>query len=303
MVAKISRDLIESHLNCRYKASLKRRGDSGTKVDFETLMSEIQDEVRQAFVAKTILDRPDDFIPNGVEVSVPTLMRGSSYLFNAMLIDDHAELLVDGLQRKAGASKLGDFHYLPMLFDAHEKTGPTQRVVLEVFGQILEGIQGRTPRWDFIIHGKPCKIQKIQLRSKPVEAQRTLVELKANYASNDLPQLMPNGHCEICEFRLHCSSEAISKDDLSLLRTMSETEIKKYARRGIFTVMQLSCTFRARKEYNSEQTTSRARQHALQALAIREKKIYVVGNPVMPTQPTAIYLDVEGVPRHTKKIP
>jgi hypothetical protein len=121
MVAKISRDLIESHLNCRYKASLKRRGHSGTKVDFETLMSEIQDEVRQAFVAKTILDRPDDFIPNGVEVSVPTLMRGSSYLFNAMLIDDHAELLFDGLQKKAGASKLGDFHYLPMLLTHAKK--------------------------------------------------------------------------------------------------------------------------------------------------------------------------------------
>src|SRR5262249_19951971 len=38
------------------------------------------------------------------------------------------------------------------------------------------------------------------------------------------------------------------------------------------------------------------RHHALQALAIRDRRIYVFGTPELPNGPVRIYLDVEGVP-------
>ena len=77
---------------------------------------------------------------------------------------------------------------------------------------------------------------------------------------------------------------------------MSESEIKKYARRGIFTVTQLSCTFRPRKNSKPLKQKPSARQHAVQALAIREKKIHVLGSPELPVAPSQIYLDLEGDP-------
>src|SRR5262249_46378300 len=41
------------------------------------------------------------------------------------------------------------------------------------------------------------------------------------------------------------------------------------------------------------------RQHALQALAVRERKVYVLGTPELPDAETRIYFDVEGDPeRH-----
>jgi hypothetical protein len=36
--------------------------------------------------------------------------------------------------------------------------------------------------------------------------------------------------------------------------------------------------------------------HALKALAIREKKIHIVGSPAIKSEGTPVYLDVEGLP-------
>ena len=96
---------------------------------------------------------------------------------------------------------------------------------------------------------------------------------------------MLNSHCQVCEFRQRCQAVATTKDDLSLLRGMAEKEVKKYAKRGVFTVTQLSFTFRARKGRPPGQQ-KQVHQHALQALAIREKKVHILGTPELLTSPT-----------------
>jgi predicted RecB family nuclease len=77
---------------------------------------------------------------------------------------------------------------------------------------------------------------------------------------------------------------------------MSEKEVKKYGKRGIFTVTQLSCTFRPRRTTTRAQANGPPHSHALQALAIREKKIHVIGRPELPVCPSQIYFDIEGDP-------
>jgi hypothetical protein len=108
------------------------------------------------------------------------------------------------------------------------------------------------------------------------------------------PRLLLNEHCQVCEFRQRCLAEATAKDDLSLLRGMGEKEIVKYGRRGIFTVMQLSCTFRPPRKMKRREERRLGHSHALQALAIREKKVHVLGSPQLPDAQTRVYLDIEG---------
>ena len=110
------------------------------------------------------------------------------------------------------------------------------------------------------------------------------------------PRLMLNSHCPRCEFRQRCQAEALAKDDLSLLRGLSATEITKYNKRGIFTVTQLSCTFRPPKRRKTSPHKPPLHQPALQALALRDQKIYVHGTPQLPVCSTRIYLDLEGDP-------
>jgi predicted RecB family nuclease len=91
-------------------------------------------------------------------------------------------------------------------------------------------------------------------------------------------------------------TQAEKEDGLSLLRGMSEQEISRQNNKGIFTVRQLSYTFRVRRRNKRAKRQAFPRSYALQALAIRENKIHVHGSYAVPSSPTSIYLDIEGLP-------
>jgi predicted RecB family nuclease len=77
---------------------------------------------------------------------------------------------------------------------------------------------------------------------------------------------------------------------------MSEQEIRRQNGKGIFTVHQLSYTFRVRRRNKRAKRQAFPRSFALQALAIRENRIHVHGSYAVPSSPTSIYLDIEGLP-------
>ena len=88
----------------------------------------------------------------------------------------------------------------------------------------------------------------------------------------------------------------MKEDNLSLLRAIGEKEAKAYARKGIFTITQLSHTFRPRRKGKRGDRRSNKRYHALEALAIRDRSIYVLGKPEAVAGPVSIYLDLEDKP-------
>jgi len=71
---------------------------------------------------------------------------------------------------------------------------------------------------------------------------------------------------------------------------------KAWNGRGIFTVTQLSYTFRPRR--SSKRHVQRPLKHdpALKALAVRKSQIHVVGMPSWTELVNPVYFDVEGVP-------
>src|SRR5262249_45111353 len=73
-------------------------------------------------------------------------------------------------------------------------------------------------------------------------------------------------------------------------------EIRSYARKGILTLTQLAHTFRPRRKGKRVVRKTHHRYHALQALAIRDKRIYVFGTPELRESPVRVYLDLEGNP-------
>jgi RNase_H superfamily/Transposase IS66 family len=77
---------------------------------------------------------------------------------------------------------------------------------------------------------------------------------------------------------------------------MTEKERKKFNSRGIFTVTQLSYTFRPRRNPKRLAGKREKYRHSLKALAIREHKIHIVGRLDLKIEGTPVYLDVEGLP-------
>ncbi|PYU36956.1 MAG: hypothetical protein DMG54_35310 [Acidobacteria bacterium] len=124
-------------------------------------------------------------------------------------------------------------------------------------------------------------------------------KLTDKIASPSPPDLVLNRHCAECEFQNRCRQKAIEKDDLSLLSGMTEKERTNFHSKGILTITHVSYTFRPRRRPQGLRDQRERYHHSLKALAIREKKIHIVGSPEMKIEGTPVYVDVEGCPTET----
>ena len=296
MNGKITRDVLESYLNCKFKGHLKLTGQQGTKSDYETLLTEIRAEVRLAAIEKILARHPGEEIPRNIPLTITALKEGASFILDATLEDDLVSLNFDGLKKVDGPSKLGDFYYIPMLSHEGEKVRKEQKFLLEIYGLLLSRIQGQMPAHGIVWHGKECKATRVRLNADLRKTERLLRDSKEMCSAESPPKLMLNEHCQVCEFRQRCHDQAMQEDNLSLLRGIGEKKIKSHARKGIFTLTQLSHTFRPRHKGKRAVLRTNIHYRALQALAIRDKKTFVFGIPDMPISPVKIYLDIEGNP-------
>jgi predicted RecB family nuclease len=105
-------------------------------------------------------------------------------------------------------------------------------------------------------------------------------------------RMVLNDHCPTCEFSAKCREQALREDNLSLLRGLGQKAITAYARKGILTLTQLAHTFRPRRRGKRSSAPSKKRYFALQALALRDRRVYAPDSDWR----VRIYLDLEGIP-------
>ena len=95
---------------------------------------------------------------------------------------------------------------------------------------------------------------------------------------------------------MSCRNQAEREDNLSLLDRMTPKTMNRLQRKGIFTVNQLSYLYKPRRNRKRRKRSPLGFDFALQALALRNRKIYVYETPSIPVQETEIFLDIEGLP-------
>ena len=102
-------------------------------------------------------------------------------------------------------------------------------------------------------------------------------------------------HCNICEYKSVCHNQLKENDDIRLLSSISESQIKKLNNIGYFTIKQYSHSYKPRR--SSLITSSKSRyKFELKALAIRENKTYVAENIDLFHKDTEVFLDFETLP-------
>ena len=192
--------------------------------------------------------------------------------------------------------------YVPVTFSHRNKLTRLDSLLAAFQGIILVEALGQPVPFVKVVHGPGFSVSKIKLvgptgTTRLVrEARQSLDRLRKQIESASPPLMILNDHCPYCEFRDRCRAEAVSRDDLSLLRGMSEKEILAQRKRGISTVTQFACTFRPKSIGLRRSKPLKRHLHALQALAVRDKKVYVVRAPEIPAKMPRVYLDVEGIP-------
>jgi predicted RecB family nuclease len=290
---KITADVLKAFLNCKYKAHLKEAGESGTQTDYEALLLLRRDEVRQAAIQKILASAGESLVGGPIPLTEPALKSGPPFVLDPVFEDDFFSLKLDGVKRVPGPSRLGTFHYVPILFDGGEKVAREQRLLLELHGLLLSGVQGAAPSHGVVWHGKECRATRVALNAG--RAEQLLRQLR-RARDAEPPRLVLNDHCQMCEFKQQCRGQAVNEDNLSLLRGLGEKEIRAYARKGVLTLTQLAHLFRPRRKGKRAVQKNKKRYYALQALAIRDKRLYIFGTPEPPKNQVRIYLDMEGVP-------
>jgi predicted RecB family nuclease len=228
-------------------------------------------------------------------VTAAPLKQGAPFLLDASLEDDGLSLRLDALKRVDGASKLGGHHYLPVLHVHGDKVGRREKTLLALSGLALAEVQGLRPAVGLVARGPAGRLGKVKLDTMLYrQAGQVLDEVKRLQQGGEPPRRVLNKHCPICEFRRRCHEAAVKADDISLLAGVGEKELKRYNHKGLFTLTQLAYTFRPRKRGKRVKRAGHIRYPALQALAIREKKVHVYGTSDVARKPVQIFLDAEG---------
>jgi predicted RecB family nuclease len=185
---------------------------------------------------------------------------------------------------------------IPIRFIFNNKLSKDDRMLVAFDALVLSEMLGREVGLGKIIHGGDRATLKVKTGGLASAVRKLTERISALLSSNSPPDLVLNRHCTECEFQNRCRQKAIETDDLSLLSGITENERNSHRSKGIFTVTQLSYTFRPRKTPRRAKNPAKPRYTALQARAIRENTIYIHGSPQLPHSKTLVYLDIEGLP-------
>jgi hypothetical protein len=84
MATKITSDVLESYLHCKFKGYLKLAGQQGKKCDFEAMLTELRAEVRLKAIDTIIARDPRDQVARNIPLTTAGLKRGLQYILHAV---------------------------------------------------------------------------------------------------------------------------------------------------------------------------------------------------------------------------
>lgn len=177
---------------------------------------------------------------------------------------------------------------------SNEKPTKYDKLSLAFDALVLSKDSGQMSLYGKLIYGGSQRVLKVKLDGVIGATRDVIGKIAVQQANPAPPQVILNKHCPVCEYQAQCRQTAMEKDDLTLLSRLTEKERKQQHNKGIFTVTQLSYTFRARRKPKHLASKPEKYSHALKALAIREHKIYIAGKPNLNIKGNLVFLDVEG---------
>lgn len=292
---KLTAALFEAFLKCPTKCYLLSTGQSGSGNAYADWVREQNDDYRKEAVQRLVAAAED-----GVTETTPGAedLKTATWRFalDLALETETMASRLDAVERVPSEGRGRPAQFIPVCFTFFNKITKDDRWLVAFDALILSEALGRGVSMGKIIHGDDHATLKVKVPSLLETVRKLSAKMSAMLSAASPPDLILNRHCGECEFRDGCRQKAVEKDDLSLLAGMSEKERKGYHSKGIFTVTQLSYTFRPRRRPKRLRDKREKYHHSLKALAIREKKIYIVGSPEIKIEGTPVYLDVEGIP-------
>ncbi len=281
----ITTDIIKAYLQCELKAYyLLLKNISKNNNDYSNMLEKEIINNRQEYIDKIKLDS------NVKKYCTENVKKRVSILYDVDLTFENLTVDIDAIKTYSAEN------YLPIFVIGSNKITKEDKIQLAFQSYILSKYQKEKSPSGIIV-SKGLKINHIRLLSLYKEIAKIIIKLNLwlEDSQQKQPYLILNKNCSFCIFEKQCNSDATKQDSLSLLHRMTEKNIVKYSKKGIFTVNQLSYVFKPRKQKRNKNVPLKYSLE-LQALALRERKIYIQELPKISKNKVEIYLDIEGIP-------
>ncbi len=228
---------------------------------------------------------------------VTDLTETGNLIIKATLKSEGLEAYSDVLTQVESNSSPRGSSYEPTIVVGTHSSSKEQELELVFTGFVLGQMQGKLPMAGRIVK-MGGQVDELKLEPHYNVLKRSLDPLREwlGAAPAAPPPVILNKHCPSCQFQTLCREKAEREDDLSLLDRVTPKVMQRYHKKGIFTVKQLSYTFKPRRSRKRPKKTTIPHKLELQALAIRTDKIYLQELPVLSRHSVELFLDIEGIP-------
>ena len=288
--------LFEDYLNCPTKCFLHASLEKET----ENTYANWAETLNQSYRREGLTRLASGFSPEhvAVDLSIAKQLASVSWqlTINLVVRANNLEANIDAVERLLPRSRDEAVRLVPIRFISANKLTRNNKLILAFDALALSTISGSPVDMGTIVHGDSYAMAKVKTSELTREVRKRIGRIGVMLSNRVPPKLVLNRHCPECVFQARCRKTATENNDLSLLGGMSEREISKLNTKGIFSVTQLSYTFRPRRRRHELPKRQEKFHHSLRALAIRENKIHAVDLPNLTLDGTPVYLDVEGLP-------
>src|SRR6266540_247820 len=292
----ITANLFEAYLKCPTKCFLRPRDEAGVGNAYADWVRPQTESYRNDRIKdlESIAGRDGRIITAPLTENPKVADRG--YVFDFVARAQNLESHIHIVERTPPEEPVKPVQFIPIRFVYTNKFTKDDKLLLAFDALVLSEVFGREVGIGRIIHGDDHATLKVKTSALASKVRKLISKITTLISDDSPPDLILNRHCAECEFKVRCRNKAIEADDLSLLSAMTEKERTRHRSKGIFTVNQLSYTFRPRKAPKRAKSPAKPHYLALQALSLRENTVYVHGDPQLPISDCKIFLDIEGLP-------
>lgn len=287
--------LFEAFLACPFKCYLFSNGEIPAGSDYTNWLATQTESYRSEGMHKVTAEHPHELDSGSID---PGRWKNASWHFalDQIVQTQDWEARIQVVQRIPPEAPNSPTQLVPIRFVPANKLSNSDKMVAAFEALVLAKSLGIKVGVAKIIHGEKYSVFTVKANLLSRAVHKAVSQAAALLSATSPPDLILNRHCTECEFQDRCRKQSVEKDDLSLLTHLTDKDRARLKDKGIFTVTQLSYTFRPRRRIKRLAGHPEKYHHALKALAIREQKIHVVGIPELHLDGTIMFFDVEGLP-------
>jgi len=291
---QINNEIFKSHLYCLYKAYLKIKNYPQESSEHQNISFNLKRHHENLALDYLISKYKSKEIGQFPTLTHSILKQGYKLIINTTININGIHCYLNAIEQNNCGQNI--FSYMPVLFVQNEKVSRIDKMMVVFSAFVLNKIQRYPSEFGKIIYGNQFRSIKVKIKNLDQLVSKHIGIIKSFIEGRDSTSLFLKRNCDICEYIRFCRSKALEEDHLSLLHGISEKEVQRQNKKGIFTVTQFSYTFRPRRKRKYAKNSQKKYSFALKALSIRENKIHIFSTSSLPKATAKVYIDIEGDP-------